>query len=89
MTEDRAQRFRLHRRARDRAVGLLALGVLLLTPPGARIFGMEGTIAGLPYQLVYIFAVWGLLILGAFILTRRLTDEESAAEEPGDADTPP
>ena len=39
--------------------------------------------------LIYIFAVWGLLILGAFILTRRLTDEESAAEEPGDADTPP
>jgi len=43
-----------------------------------------------PFTLVYLFAVWALLIAGAAVLSRRLRDGGELGDEPvGEPDTPP
>ncbi len=63
-----------HRKTRDRALILPLAGLILLTPPVAGIFHLDVKIAGIPFTLVYLFAVWALLIAGAAALSRRLRD---------------
>ena len=72
-----SERAFLHRRARDRAVILLAVGLALLLPPFAGIFQLDVRIAGLPFTALYLFVVWGFLIGGAAALSRRLGDDMS------------
>lgn len=57
-------------------------GLFLLMPPAVLAFDIETTIAGIPMIVVYIFAVWALLILGAALLARRLA-AMSDTERPG------
>lgn len=64
------------RKIRDRSIALLLLGVVLLMPPLVRIAQIETTVFGLPFALVYLFAVWALLVLGAAALARPLRDSE-------------
>jgi hypothetical protein len=70
-----------HRKARDRALALPLAGALLLTPPLGGIFEVEATVWGVPFLLVYLFAVWALLIAGTAALARRLGEAEAAGEE--------
>ena len=70
-----------HRKARDRAMILPLVGLILLTPPVAGVFQLEAKIAGVPFTAIYLFAVWALLIAGAAALSRRLRD----GNEPGPA----
>ena len=72
-----------HRKVRDRALILLLVGVLLLTPPVAGVFQVEARVGGVPFVLVYLFAVWAALIACAAALSRRLraTDTPEAADE--------
>ena len=49
-------------RRRDRLIGLGALGLLLLNPPLLGLFGMGGTLAGVPLIYIYLFSVWAVLI---------------------------
>lgn len=70
-----------HRKARDRALVLPLAGALLLTPPVAGIFQVEATVGGVPFLLVYLFAVWAGLIAGAAALARRLSEAEPGGEE--------
>jgi hypothetical protein len=79
---DRADQPLRHRKARDRALILPLAGLVLLIPPVAGVFHIDAKIAGVPFTLVYLFAVWALLIAGAAALSRRLRD----GGEPG---TPP
>lgn len=59
------------RKLRDVAALLPAVGALLLATP--LLSPMTGGVEGaLPRALVYIFGVWAVLILGAFILSRLL-----------------
>jgi hypothetical protein len=67
-------------KSRDRALILPLVGVILLLPPVGGIFVLEGTVAGLPATLAYVFGVWALLIAGAAALARRLRD--STGREP-------
>jgi len=54
------------------ALLLPLLGLFLLMPPAVLVFSMPSTIGGLPIIVLYIFTVWGLLIMGAAWLARRL-----------------
>ncbi|MEM6972763.1 MAG: hypothetical protein AAF577_08155 [Pseudomonadota bacterium] len=60
------------RRARDAAMALPLLGILLLASPLTGAFGVEGTLIGVPVVVVYVFVTWAALIWGAWRIGRRL-----------------
>ncbi len=76
------------RKARDRALILPLVGLILIMPPVAAIFQLDARIGGVPFLLVYLFAVWAALIAGAAGLARRLRDIDAAgaADEGGPGD---
>lgn len=71
---DRPDQPLLHRKARDRALILPLVGLILLTPPFAGIFQLDVKIAGVPFTVIYLFVVWAILIAGAAMLSRQLRD---------------
>jgi hypothetical protein len=72
------------RKISDRALVLLLVGCLLLTPPLAAIFQLDIRVMGIPFTGFYLFAVWGVLIAGAAMLSRRLVNS-SGWDNPEDA----
>ena len=60
------------RKANDRALVLLLVGCLLLTPPLAGIFQLDIRFLGIPFTGFYLFTVWAGLIAGAAVLSRRM-----------------
>jgi hypothetical protein len=50
---------------------LLVVGAAGLLSPLLGAFNRLETVAGLPLLPVYLFTVWGALVLGAWLLTRR------------------
>lgn len=75
---DRAGRGRDPGRARDRSLVLVLLGCALLVSPVVQMVDLPLAPFGVPVVLLYLFAVWLLLILGAALLARSL----GALEEP-------
>ena len=73
---DRAHLQLISRKIRDRSIVLLILGTVLLMPPVAGLALTDGSIAGIPVPLLYVFAVWMLLITGAAGLSRSLRDSD-------------
>lgn len=69
----------------DRAFILPIVGLLLLVPPVANIFQLDVYLAGIPFTALYLFSVWGLLIVGAIALSRKLRahpqDRQETAQE--------
>ena len=78
-----------HRKARDRALILPLVGLILLTPPIAGIFQLDAKIAGMPFTGVYLFLVWAILIAGAAMLSRQLRDHDETPADPTVNTTPP
>ena len=72
------------RKTRDWALILPVVGLVLFMPPIASIFPVEGSLGGVPAPVVYIFSVWAGLIVGAFLLARRI----SRRGDPEDLETP-
>ena len=74
------------RKARDRSLALLLVGSVALLPPVVGIALVEGNIGGLPAPLLYVFAVWSILITGGAALARPLLDTEDSrsSTEPND-----
>jgi len=75
------------RKARDAALALPLVGVILTMPPVAQIFAIDLRIAGIPVVVAYIFGVWILLVLGARATGQRILDSETAPEpraQPGE-----
>ena len=70
------------RKVRDRSIVLVLVGIASLI--GASL--IDGTIAGVPIPLFYIFAIWALLIAGAFSLASPLqnSEENDGGLEPPD-----
>lgn len=60
------------RKLRDGSLFLPFAGLIAFMPPVAQIFAVEGTILSVPIVVVYVFAVWLLLIVAAARLARRL-----------------
>jgi len=80
------------RKTNDRAMILLLVGCLLLTPPLAGIFQLDTRILGIPFTGFYLFAVWAGLIAGAAVLSRRIQNSaewnnEEDAQDPQDMDS--
>ena len=69
----------------DRAFILPIVGLLFLVPPVANIFQLDVYLAGIPFTALYLFSVWGLLIVGAIALSRKLRahpqDRQETAQE--------
>jgi hypothetical protein len=78
-----------HRKTRSRSVALLLTGLALLLPPIAGVALNEMTIFGVPFALIYIFAVWALLIAGAALLARPLWAGQDAELSSAPTDPPP
>lgn len=73
---DRSSQYMTSRRVRDRSIIILLLGLALLVSPMASIFQIDAKLAGVPVTLIYLFAVWAILILGAAYLSRKLGHSE-------------
>lgn len=63
------------RKARDRSLALLLVGICAFLPPIAGVFRIDGTVFGVPFPLVYVFAVWTCLVGGAFWVNKTLRDD--------------
>ena len=70
------------RKAVERAMILPLIGLLLLIPPIASIFEIETRFFGIPFTVIYLFVIWGILIFSAFMLSRQLRHLEHPAEDP-------
>ena len=77
------------RKARKRSVALLLVGIAFLMPPVAGISLVDHDIGGMPIPMLYLFAIWALLIVGAAALARSLRDNDesgSTTRQPGAPD---
>ncbi len=79
--DDRAGQHRRDRKTRDRALILVLTGLALLTPPLANVFHLDAKIGGIPVALIYLFAIWALLILGAQRLAAALRRMDDAQDD--------
>lgn len=77
---------RRNRKARDRSIALLLVGIVLLMPPIGAIFRINTDAFGLPFPLLYIFVVWVFLIVGGTLLAKPLLDSENEPPAPGAGD---
>ena len=66
----------IRRKVRDRSGALVLVGTVLLMPPIGGLARIDGTIFGIPIPLAYMFGVWAVLIIGAFLLSRPLRDTD-------------
>lgn len=76
------------RKIRDRSVALLLVGIAFLMPPMVHVGLIGETFFGLPFALLYLFGVWGLLIVGAALLAKPLRDSDKLIARKGETDTP-
>ena len=53
-----------------RLAALFAVGLAALYPPFMGAFNRPGSLFGIPLLPLYLFTVWGLLVLVAWALTR-------------------
>lgn len=74
-------------KARDRSIALVVVGIVLLMPPLVGVSLVDGSIAGMPIPLVYVFVVWVGLIAAAAALARPLRSGETidSSESANDA----
>ncbi|MRX50047.1 hypothetical protein GI374_06190 [Paracoccus sp. S-4012] len=61
-------------RRRDAAFLLPALCALLMLPPFVNLFVREVLVWGMPLDMVYLFGIWFVLVIGAFLLSRGLAE---------------
>lgn len=85
--KDRAVLQRNRRNIRDRSAALVLVGTALFMPPLVAISQVDFRIAGIPVPILFIFATWIALIVGAGTLAHSLR-ESDVAPEPGEADEP-
>ena len=62
---------------------LAGFGALLLVPPLVLIFNQHIRHLGIPQIVIYLFAVWGLLVIGTAVLTHYLPRHEPPDTGPG------
>ncbi|WP_421997330.1 hypothetical protein [Reyranella sp.] len=77
-------------RTRDAATLLPVAAAALLLPPFILVFAAPLTVAGIPLIVVYVFAVWAAIILGAWLLSRglaRMPEVDDDPAPPAEAET--
>lgn len=55
-------------------------GVIAFLPPLVLLFRFDARVAGIPIEIVYIFVLWALLVVGALWFSRVLPDERRQAK---------
>ena len=70
-TDERSQGWR------DLGTALPFLTALLLLPPAILLFSASVTVAGAPLIIVYVFGVWAVAIVTAWIVARRLAGADA------------
>ena len=73
----------------ERAMILPLVALILLIPPLASIFEIDARPFGIPFTLLYLFVIWGILIFSTYKLSRRLQqldDKSAELEGPQEAD---
>lgn len=82
MRDGKTDRFAAGSRgARDAATMLPFIAIVLFFPPIILIFARPATLFGLPLIVVYIFAVWAIVIAAASLLSRQLGRPDTADDE--------
>lgn len=76
-------------RRRDAAFVLPLFGVILLLPPFINLFLVDWMPWGIPLEVIYLFAVWIGLVLGAWLLSRGLDPQGKGREDESGAASPP
>ena len=61
----------MERTTTRRLAALLVLGLILLLSPLVVAFSRPATVFGLPLFPAYLFFAWTILVVGAWLLTRR------------------
>lgn len=56
-------------------------GVIAFLPPLVLLFRFDARVAGVPVEIVYIFVLWALLVIGALWFSRVLPDERRPAKK--------
>ncbi len=74
------------RKPRDRSIALVLIGTVALMPPMIGIPLIDAKISSIPLSLLYILAVWALLIIGAAALARPLQDSDPSSPSARDPD---
>ena len=64
------------RKIASAALFFCVLGTALLLPPLVLVFNTQMRVLGLPTELIYLFSVWLVLILGTRWFAYRLPDDE-------------
>lgn len=55
----------------NRLAALFAMGLVALYSPLLGAFNQPGTLLGIPILPLYIFSVWGAVVMASWLLTRR------------------
>ena len=61
-------------KSREISALLVCLGIVLLFPPIALIFGKSVHLFDIPLPIFYIFGIWLVLIIVARLLAKKLSD---------------
>ena len=54
-------------------------GVIAFLPPLVLLFRFDARVAGIPIEIVYIFVLWALLVVGALWFSRVLPDDTASS----------
>lgn len=84
---DRANLQVTRRKMRDRSIALVLVGIVALMPPVAGMALIDGSLAGIPIPVLYVFVVWTALILGAATLAPALQEQDETMAPGGSDDT--
>jgi hypothetical protein len=68
-------------RLHDAAALLPFAGLVLLMPPVIGLFPAAITVAGIPLPVLYLFGIWAMLIVAAFLLARRVPPNDEGAQD--------
>lgn len=72
--------------ARDAATILPVAAAVLLLPPFMLVFTAPVLVAGIPLIVVYVFAAWASIVLGAWLAARHLARKPDSVDALMEAD---
>lgn len=61
-------------------------GAIAIFPPLILLFRTDIVLAGIPLEVIYVFGLWSVLIIGAFCFARALPPDEPGPTESWDKD---
>ncbi len=62
---------------------LTLAGLLAMMPPLTGLFQWRTRAFGLPIEVIYLFAVWAGMVLGAYLLSRIMPPDPPSSDAPG------